>query len=55
MTTIAATVAGLGSAGSIAAFVAAKLRLSRLEQDPTKTERLTLLVDAHPNQPRQEI
>lgn len=35
---IAATVAGLGSAGSITAFVAAKLRSSIRAQDPPKTE-----------------
>ena len=45
MTTIAATVVGLGSAGSITAFVATKLRSSIREQDPPKTDRSTLSVD----------
>jgi hypothetical protein len=37
MTTIVATVVGLGSSGSITAFVATKLRSSIREQDPPKT------------------
>jgi hypothetical protein len=45
MTTIAATVVGIGSAGSITAFVASKLRSSIREQDPPKTDRSTLSVD----------
>jgi len=55
MTTIVATVVGLGSTGSITAFVATKLRSSIREQDPPKTDRSTPSVDAPQNQPRQEI
>ncbi len=55
MATIVATVVGLGSAGSITAFVATKLRSSIREQDPPKTDRSTLSVEMRPNQPRQEI
>ena len=40
MTAIAATVVGLGSAGSITAFVATKLRSSTREQDAPKRQRL---------------
>ena len=42
MTTIAATVAGLGSAGGITAFLASKLRSGTREQDLSKMSCLTL-------------
>ena len=42
MTTIAATVAGLGSAGGITVFFASKLRSGTREQDLPETSYLTL-------------
>jgi hypothetical protein len=54
MTAIVATLGGFGSAGSITAFVATKLRLSNRKKDPPKTDRSTLPVERHPNQTTSE-